>query len=289
MTKCPSCGYERKDIDKIIDSTQCPQCGIIYSKWQSAGHSNAERATPSAGTPASDPNSKSSIISKQRLIIYVALGIVAAVLVLSVAVPFAVKQFRANDMALAVNEEHLAEDEEVDANDADAGLNLSSGQKTPREEHPGQTVFDGESTSGNQRDEDAGMHKIIYCYADSSGKLNFVEWRTGMQLTRSDGSIDRNGFVKWAMDQVGGDPREIEPDREAQHSLDQERDSIFKKVYPYKSTGDNLTQLERDSLERSYQRHYKEAYRAALNRRNDAVQKFNYMMEQYAAFEKSRR
>ncbi len=288
MTKCPSCGYERKDIDKIIDSTQCPQCGIVYSKWQSAGDSNAVRTTQSAGSSGSDPDHTSGVITPQRLIVYLVVGIVAAVLFLSLAVPFVVKQYRAKDIALAVDEEVETEAEETQTSDVDAGLHDSSGQSHSRESSSGRTALSEEASSGNQPDEDSTVHKIIYCYADSSGKLNFVEWRTGMQLTRSDGTVDREGFAKWAMDQVGGDPGEIEPEREARHSLDRQRDSIFKTIFPYKSTSDGLTQLEKDSLEKSYQRHYAEAYKAAVNRRNEAVRKFNYMMQQFADFEKSR-
>lgn len=34
MTKCPQCGYERKEIDSIISDAECPKCGIFYHKWK---------------------------------------------------------------------------------------------------------------------------------------------------------------------------------------------------------------------------------------------------------------
>lgn len=38
MKRCPNCGYERQlkdDEYKIIPTTECPKCGIIYDKWTS--------------------------------------------------------------------------------------------------------------------------------------------------------------------------------------------------------------------------------------------------------------
>ena len=53
--------------------------------------------------------------------------------------------------------------------------------------------------------------------------------------------------------------------------------------------GDNLTKTEQDLLERQYQLSYSRAYNQALNRRNEAVRKLNYMLKQFEDFEKSRK
>jgi hypothetical protein len=35
MLKCPACGYERQKRDEdIIPASDCPQCGIVYSKYE---------------------------------------------------------------------------------------------------------------------------------------------------------------------------------------------------------------------------------------------------------------
>lgn len=35
MQVCGQCGYERQEIDDIMDARSCPRCGIVYEKWRS--------------------------------------------------------------------------------------------------------------------------------------------------------------------------------------------------------------------------------------------------------------
>jgi len=46
MRICGQCGYERKEIDDILDARSCPRCGIVYDKWQAAGRRDEQSQPP---------------------------------------------------------------------------------------------------------------------------------------------------------------------------------------------------------------------------------------------------
>lgn len=130
----------------------------------------------------------------------------------------------------------------------------------------------------------------VYCYADSSGKVSFVDWKTGMLLSNPDGSLDRAKYQSWVIEQIGGNPDDINPDKEAQDDLERNRERLFKSVFPHRSINDtNLTSAENDWLERRYSRHYTEVYNQAVLRRNDAIRKYRSMMGDFDRFAASRR
>ncbi len=130
----------------------------------------------------------------------------------------------------------------------------------------------------------------VYCFADSSGKVSFVDWKTGMLLTKPDGSLDRAKYQSWVIEQIGGNPDDINPDKEAQDDLERNRERLFKSVFPHRSINDtNLTSAENDWLERRYSRHYTEVYNRAVRRRNDAIRKYRSMMGDFERFAASRR
>jgi S1-C subfamily serine protease len=141
--------------------------------------------------------------------------------------------------------------------------------------------YDGPFKSPQQSD--------VYCYADSQGKVFFVDWQTGLHVSRPDGSLDRGKFDKWALDQVGGNPDNIIPDREAQSALDYNREALFKSIFPNKLMSDSLNSAEKEALERRYQRYYIENYNKAMSRRNEAVRKYQSMMWQFDRFNNNRR
>jgi S1-C subfamily serine protease len=145
----------------------------------------------------------------------------------------------------------------------------------------------GQSSDGSFK---SPQQQNVYCYADSQGKVFFVDWQTGLHVSRPDGSLDREKFDKWAMDQVGGNPDNISPEKEAQSALDQKREELFKSIFPNRSMRDsNLTSAEKEALERRYYRYYVENYNVAMSRRNEAVRKYNSMMWQFDKFNNSRR
>ena len=90
----------------------------------------------------------------------------------------------------------------------------------------------------------------VYCYADGNGQVSFVDWKTGMLVSRPDGSLDRVKFERWALDQIGGNPDAINPEKEARDDVERNREKLFKSVFPHRSMSDgNLTSAEKDWLE----------------------------------------
>ena len=133
------------------------------------------------------------------------------------------------------------------------------------------------------------QRRDVYCYADSDGKVYFVDWQTGILVSRPDGSLDREKFVKYAVDQVGGNPDFINPEKEAQSALDYNRERIFKEIFPKKSMNDSLSPAQKDALERRYHQYYVENYNKAMSRRNEATHKARLMIIQFDNFNNSRR
>ncbi len=129
----------------------------------------------------------------------------------------------------------------------------------------------------------------VYCYVGSDGHVSFVEWKTQMLLTLPDGSLDGENFEKWVIEQVGGNPDYINPDKEAQEDLERNREKLFKSVFPHRSMSDtNLTDGEKSWLETRYRQHYTEVYNRWVARRNDAVRKYNIMMGDFQRFSAER-
>lgn len=129
----------------------------------------------------------------------------------------------------------------------------------------------------------------VYCYTDGRGQVYFVDWRTGMQVSRPDGTLDRGRFERWVLEQIGGSPHIINPEKEAREDLEKNREKLFKSVLPHKSPGDaNLTSGEQEWVERRYQRHYVDVYNAWMARRNEAVRKYNAMMSEFDRFNAAR-
>jgi hypothetical protein len=133
------------------------------------------------------------------------------------------------------------------------------------------------------------QQRNVYCYADSQGNVYFVDWQTGILVSRPDGSLDRIKFEKYALDQVGGNPDNINPEREAQYELNHNLEKMFKEIFPNKSMSDSLTYAEKEALERKYNRYYVQEYNKAMSRRNEAIRKYNSMMWQFDKFNNSRR
>ena len=144
----------------------------------------------------------------------------------------------------------------------------------------------GQSSDGSFK---SPQGRDVYCYSDSQGKVFFVDWQTGLHVSRPDGSLDRAKFEKWALDQVGGNPDNINPEKEGQSALDYNREVLFKSIFPNKSMSDSLTSAEKEALERRYNRYYIENYNNAMSRRNEAIRKYQSMIWQFDKFNNSRR
>jgi len=132
--------------------------------------------------------------------------------------------------------------------------------------------------------------KDVYCYADSGGHVSFVDWQTGILISRPDGTLDRGKYENWVIEQIGGHPDSINPDKEAREDLDRNREMLFKTVFPHRTMDDpTLTSAEKDWLERRYQRHYVEVYNKTVMRRNEAIRKYRSMMYDFDKFSATRR
>ena len=130
----------------------------------------------------------------------------------------------------------------------------------------------------------------VYCYMDSNGQVSFVNWKTGTLISRPDGSLDVKKYEQWVLEQIGGNPDNINPERDAREDLERNRENLFKSVFPHRSFGDSdLTPAEKEWLERRYYRHYVEAYNQSIVRRNDAIRKYRTLMNEFMRFSASRR
>jgi S1-C subfamily serine protease len=130
----------------------------------------------------------------------------------------------------------------------------------------------------------------VYCYMDSNGQVSFVNWKTGTLISRPDGSLDARKYEQWVLEQIGGNPDNTNPERDAREDLERNRENLFKSGFPHRSYGDsNLTPPEKEWLERRYYRHYVEAYNQSIARRNDAIRRYRTLMNEFMRFSASRR
>ncbi len=135
--------------------------------------------------------------------------------------------------------------------------------------------------NGNPQNSAAAGQKELYCYADEQGKLHFVDWKTGVQVLMPTGMLDRVGFEKYALDIVGN-PQSIDPAKEAQNALDNNKEKMFKAAFPNESINHpNLTAYQQQWWERKQKQFYVESYNRAVSDKYGAVAKYNYMMQQF--------
>jgi|GEM_PF-498144 S1-C subfamily serine protease len=129
----------------------------------------------------------------------------------------------------------------------------------------------------------------VYCYVDSQSLVHFVDWNAGILISKPDGSLDGAKYEKWVLDEVGVDPNSIDPVRDAQLALDQYRDELFKRTFPHKSDSEkDLTVGEQQMWENIQNRYYNNAYNKSVLRRNSAINKYNYMIQQFKKYISSR-
>jgi uncharacterized paraquat-inducible protein A len=101
MTICPQCRYERKKGDEIISETECPRCGIIYSKWKPSGiqENNEVRKIDKLESSRKVPVEEAK---DGRKIISYALTAVLVIIISSLTIPYLSSQFqkRQNDISV---------------------------------------------------------------------------------------------------------------------------------------------------------------------------------------------
>jgi len=466
MKTCPQCGYIRKECDEIIRETDCPKCGIIYSKWQNKKSPEKDQTNPSIKRSISENNTDQSKAHFERMVLL----ILVVVLGLVVTVPQIIKYFQSEKkqseiilLKSATDDSKLAEDQKtaiknpslvsldhsatakelsiaeiirenresivvvktpagvgsgffINRNgyvvtnrhvmqqgdqaeiktiqgsvfrvtrivyeDVQADLVVLASNASQQESKPvqinsrlpevgekvivvgnplglEQTVSDGIVSAlrrnqhsvefiqvtapispGNSGGPLLNMHgevigvatfqfktgqnlnfcvgaariagmlsgtnfaspvnaaaeikspggQEVYCYVDSNGQVSFVDWKTGLLVSRPDGTLDRVKYENWVMEQIGGHPDNINPDKEAREDLERNRERLFKSVFPHRSLDDsNLTSAEKDWLERRYQRHYVETFNQVAMRRNEAIRKYRSMMNDFDKFAAGRR
>jgi hypothetical protein len=131
--------------------------------------------------------------------------------------------------------------------------------------------------------------KDVYCYIDSQWMVHFVDWNTGIMISRPDGSLDKVKYEKWVLDKIGGHPYLINAETEAQEALEKHRGELFKTAFPNKSSDDkNLTAGEQQFWEYKQKKYYTDAYNSAVARRNTAVDRYNYLMLEFNKYSSSR-
>jgi len=295
MMICPQCAYERRKNDDIISASECPKCGIIYSKWKS-------RPSDTGMQPAIDPPDKPDVvvdsrkkISIERLVIYTGIVVVLIILLHSFAVPQLIKYLKTakSEAAADTNITSSTENKNPESDNLQkANKEDMSGSAKPLsgKELSAVDVQNVQSSYSGSSGNPLTQGREVYCFADGNGQVSFVAWRTGMQVSRPDGTLDRIKFEKWALEQVGGNPEAINPDRDARDDVERNREQLFKSVFPSRSMSDtNLTAGEKDWLERRYQKHYVEIFNQRMAVRNEAIRKYSSMMNEFDRFNAGRK
>lgn len=292
---CPQCGYERRKSDDIISPSECPKCGIIYNKWKALP---LEAEMQPAGAPAEKPDiivESGRKLSIERLVIYAGIAVVLIILIHSFVIPSVIKFIKtakteaATDTNVVSSAENKNPESDNLQNAFKEDMTGSAKSVSGRELSTGDAQDVQSSYSGSAGNTPT-QGREVYCFADGNGLVSFVSWRTGMQVSRSDGTLDRLKFEKWVLEQIGGNPEAINPDKDARDDLEKNREQLFKSVFPSRSMSDtNLTSGEKDWLERRYQRHYVEIYNQRMAVRNEAIRKYSSMMHEFDRFNAGRR
>jgi len=292
---CPQCGYERRKSDDIISPSECPKCGIIYSKWKPPASDTGMQPVssyPDKRRVVEEPRKKISI---ERMVIYAGIAVVLIILMHSFLVPSMIKFIKmtkneatANTNIASSTENKNSESDnlhKVRNEDLTESVKSVSGRDISTIDAQNvQSSYPG--SSGNT----PAQGREVYCFADGNGQVSFVAWRTGMQVSRPDGTLDRMKFERWALEQVGGNPEAINPDKDARDDVERNREQLFKSVFPSRSMSDtNLTSGEKGWLERRYQKHYIEIYNQRMAARNEAIRKYNLMMHEFDRFNAGRK
>ncbi|MEE9912634.1 MAG: hypothetical protein K4571_13030 [Deltaproteobacteria bacterium] len=223
-----------------------------------------------------------------RLVIYAGIAVVLIVLLHSFVAPFLIKFIKSSKIEAAVDANVVSSEIKNPISDNIHKANDMNGSARELSTADSQDVQISYSRSSDGNP--PTKSRDVYCFADGNGQVSFVAWRTGMQVSRSDGTLDRVKFEKWVLEQIGGNPDAINPEREAREDMERNREQLFKSVFPSRSMSDtNLTPGEKDWLERRYQNHYMEIYNQRMTARNEAVRKYNAMMNEFDRFNSGRK
>jgi hypothetical protein len=304
MTKCPKCGYERKQIDEIINAAECPQCGIIYEKWKpTAVTENDEPIKKASETLLTEPTniqpSKINPILKYVFVITFAIFIINSYLV-----PFIIKYSQKEktetkkvvETPSASLQESLGNDKMKNVPETKLPGNylINIPQREQEEPYIVTTKVTRLVTFENRGVAESGSLKThskhnVYCYVDSEWLVHFVDWNAGILISKPDGRLDNAKYENWVIDQIGSDPFLIDSEKEAQVALDQNRDKLFKNNFPNKSAGEkDLTIGEQQSWEDIKKAYYTNTYNESVARRNTAVGRYNSMIQQFNKYSSSR-
>ncbi len=137
--------------------------------------------------------------------------------------------------------------------------------------------------------------KQTYCYLDEKGTVRFSDTaahpRYSYQLISGpDGSLDRARYERWVFDQIGGNPRDIDPQAAATRAKEELPD-LFRQVFPPQynmSDLPNMPQEARNHWDKVVNHHLANAYNQAVQKRNRAMLQYGMMMDAFQMYAVSR-
>ncbi len=137
--------------------------------------------------------------------------------------------------------------------------------------------------------------KQIHCYLDEKGSVRFTDDPSSPRyryqvISTPDGSLDRNRYERWVFEQIGGNPRDIDP-QAAVNKAREELPDLFRKVFPPQYSLGDLPQMPQDAQnhwQRMVNQHLANAYNGAVQKRNKAILQHRVMMDAFQMYAVSR-
>ena len=124
----------------------------------------------------------------------------------------------------------------------------------------------------------------VYCYAEDNGTVVITDTPRKVTsytlISRPDGTLDRTEYEKWVLKEMNipRNPESFDPVAAAQSSIDKDKDELFRRAFPHKSSNAGMTLDEQQFWHNSINQLHKERYNRAVAWKNQAVLRYRYMM-----------
>jgi hypothetical protein len=124
----------------------------------------------------------------------------------------------------------------------------------------------------------------VYCYAEDNGSVVITDTPQKVTsytlISRPDGTLDKAEYEKWVLKEmkITGNPEYFDPVATAQGSVDKDKEKLFRRTFPYKSSNSGMTLEEQKFWQNNLNQQYQERYNRAVAWKNWALQRYKYMM-----------
>jgi hypothetical protein len=135
----------------------------------------------------------------------------------------------------------------------------------------------------------------VYCYEEDNGSVVITDMPQKVTsytlISRPDGTLDRAEYEKWVLMRMSieGNPAYFDPIAAAQHSIDIDREELFRRTFPHKSSSAGMTLNEQQFWNNRINQLYEERHRRAVAWKNKAMIRYGYMMNVFDRYNASSR